>query len=267
MTSIPRALTIAGSDSGGGAGIQADLKTFFALGVHGTSAICALTAQNTTGVTAVEVMPPSFVTEQISQVVTDIGVDATKTGMLANGPIIEAVADAIAEHHLKNVVVDPVFVSKNKDRLLEREAVDALKERLFPAAEVITPNRDEASALIGRDLDDLADMRTAAKELHELGPRYVLVKGGDFAGSDATDVLYDGSDIIELTEPRIDSRNTHGTGCTLASAIAAFLARGEPTPKAVEMAKVFVSGSIRAGLELGKGYGPVNQGWDSTMSR
>jgi hydroxymethylpyrimidine/phosphomethylpyrimidine kinase len=265
MTKPPRALTIAGSDSGGGAGIQADLKTFFAHGVHGMSAICALTAQNTTGVTAVEVMSPEFVAEQIEQVVSDIGVDAVKTGMLANEGIVRTVVDSIKRHGLDKVVVDPVFVSKNKDRLLDEGAVDALVGGLFPLAEIITPNRDEAAALLSREIDTPEDMKDAALALHDFGPAYVLVKGGDFESDFATDVLYDGTDLIEYTHPRIDSKNTHGTGCTLASAIAAHLALGASTPEAVGKAKDFVTGAIKAGLDIGKGFGPVNQGWDSSM--
>jgi hydroxymethylpyrimidine kinase/phosphomethylpyrimidine kinase len=260
----PRALTIAGSDSGGGAGIQADLKTFLALGVHGMSAIVALTAQNTKGVTAVHDVPPEFVREQISQVVVDIGVDAAKTGMLSNAAIVTAVAEAVADFGITKLVVDPVFVSKNRDRLLAEEAVDALTTRLFPRSLIITPNLFEAGALLGREILDLDEMRAAARDLKAMGPRFVLVKGGHLEG-DATDVLFDGSSFIEVPGEPIDSPHKHGTGCTLSAAIAGYLARGEELVDAVFKAKEFVTGAIRHGLAIGGGYGPVNPGWDSTL--
>lgn len=264
LTGVPRALTIAGSDSGGGAGIQADLKTFLALGVHGMSAITALTAQNTRGVSAVHQVPPEFVREQIAQVATDIGVDAAKTGMLATGEIVAAVAEAVQDFGIAKLVVDPVFISKNRDRLLAEDAVDALRRKLFPRALVITPNLFEAGALIEREVNSLAEMRDAARVLHEFGPAYVLVKGGHLEG-DATDVLFDGESLVELPGERIESRHTHGTGCTLSAATAAYLARGESVLDAVTKAKSFVTGAIRRGLAIGEGYGPVNPGWDSTL--
>lgn len=265
LTKVARALTIAGSDSGGGAGIQADLKTFLALGVHGMSAITAVTAQNTTGVSAIHDLPPEFVREQIKQVVTDIGVDAAKTGMLSNAGIVMAVAAAVEEFSIPNLVVDPVFVSKNRDRLLAEDAVDALATKLFPLALVITPNLPEAEGLLHRPVADLAAMREAAKALHEMGPRYVLVKGGHLEG-DAIDVLFDGTRATELKAERFHSKHLHGTGCTLSAAITAYLARGMETPEAIERAKDFVSGAIRKGLAVGSGYGPVNPGWDSTLT-
>ena len=261
---VPSALTIAGSDSGGGAGIQADLKTFLALGVHGMSAICALTAQNTKGVSAVHEVPPEFVREQISQVATDFEVAAAKTGMLSSPAIVEAVAAAVRDFAIPNLVVDPVFVSKNQDVLLSSDSIESLKGRLLPLAAVVTPNLHEAAGLTGRRIAGLADMREAARALHALGPRYVLVKGGHLDDG-ATDVLFDGESFLELTAERIESQNTHGTGCTLSAAIAAWLAHGHAVPEAVARAKDYVTGAIRHGLEVGKGFGPTNHGWASTM--
>lgn len=261
VTGLPRALTIAGSDSGGGAGIQADLKVFMALGCHGISALTALTAQNTIGVTAVHEVPADFVIAQIEAVVDDIGVDALKTGMLASAEIVEAVAKTIEAYGLKKLVVDPVFIAKSRDRLLAEDAVGALRDRLLPLAEVITPNLFEASGLVGRDVETLDDMKRAAVDLHAFGPRTVLVKGGHSAAEDAIDVFYDGQDFIEIAGPRFDTADTHGTGCALSAAIAAHLARGDETLQAVRSAKEFISGAIRRGLRLGGGSGPVNPAW------
>ena len=260
VTDLPVALTIAGSDSGGGAGIQADLKVFFTLGCHGTSALTALTAQNTVAVTGIYEVPPAFVTEQIDAVADDIGVDAAKTGMLASAPIVEAVAAAVRKHALK-VVVDPVFVSKHRDRLLAEDAVEALKRELFPLAQVITPNLFEAGALIGREVSTLDDMKAAAEELAALGARSVLVKGGHLDADEAIDVFFDGTEIRELSGPRYDTQDTHGTGCALSAAIAARLAHGDEVSDAVRFAKDFISGAIKRGIRIGKGYGPVNPGW------
>ncbi|MGH2699296.1 MAG: bifunctional hydroxymethylpyrimidine kinase/phosphomethylpyrimidine kinase [Actinomycetota bacterium] len=263
VTGLPRALTIAGSDSGGGAGIQADLKTFLALGCHGMSALTALTAQNTLAVTAVHEVPPEFVIAQVDAVASDIGVDATKTGMLSSAPIVEAVAKAVEVHGLGHLVVDPVFVSKHRDHLLVPEAVSALTERLLPLAEVVTPNLYEAEGLVGGgEITSLESMREAARALHDLGPRYVLVKGGHLPGDAATDLLYDGRGFLELSGPRFETEDTHGTGCALSAAIAARLAHGDDVPAAIHAAKDFVSGAIRQGLRIGKGYGPVNPGWN-----
>jgi hydroxymethylpyrimidine/phosphomethylpyrimidine kinase len=262
---VPTALAIAGSDSGGGAGIQADLKTFLALGVHGTSAITALTAQNTMGISAVQDVPPSFVAEQIKQVATDFTVASAKTGMLSNAAVVEAVAAALLQYEVPNIVVDPVFVSKNQDRLLSQDGVDAIARKLFPLATVVTPNLEEASGFAGMEIHEISEMRQAAKLIHDLGPQYVLVKGGHLP-QDAVDVLYDGAAFSELRSPRIDSRNTHGTGCTLSAAIAAFLARGLSVPEAVERAKAYVTGAIAHGLEVGRGCGPTNHGWQSTIA-
>jgi hydroxymethylpyrimidine/phosphomethylpyrimidine kinase len=262
---LPRALTIAGSDSGGGAGIQADLKTFFALGCHGMSALTALTAQNTVAVTAIHEVPSEFVIAQIDAVVSDIGVDAAKTGMLSSAPIVEAVAKAVEVHGLNHLVVDPVFVSKHRDHLLAPEAVSALTKRLLPLAEVVTPNLYEAEGLVGGgEITSLKSMREGARALHDLGPRYVLVKGGHLPAEVATDVLYDGSEFVELSGPRFETNDTHGTGCALSAAIAARLAHGDDVPSAVRAAKDFVTGAIRRGLRIGKGYGPVNPGWQLT---
>jgi hydroxymethylpyrimidine kinase/phosphomethylpyrimidine kinase len=258
---LPRALTIAGSDSGGGAGIQADLKVFFALGCHGMSALTALTAQNTVGVNGVHPVPPDFVVAQIDAVATDIGVDSAKTGMLATSEIIEAVAAAIRAHGIDHLVVDPVFVSKSRDHLLAEDAVDALKESILGLAAVITPNLYEASGLLGEEVATLDEMHDAARALHGLGPRSVLVKGGHLPGDLAIDVFFDGVEIVELSGPRYETEDTHGTGCALSAAIAARLAHGDDLLEAVRFAKGFVAGAIEHGIRIGKGYGPVNPGW------
>jgi hydroxymethylpyrimidine/phosphomethylpyrimidine kinase len=261
VTGVPVALTIAGSDSGGGAGIQADLKVFMALGCHGASALTALTAQNTVGVTGIHEVPPDFVVEQIAAVATDIGVDAAKTGMLASAPVIEAVADAIEAHGIRKLVVDPVFVSKHGDSLLADDAVDALTKRLFPLATVVTPNLHEAAGIVGDEITTLDGMKAAARALHSLGPRSVLVKGGHLGGDSAVDVFYEGAEMIELTGPRYDTEDTHGTGCALSAAIAARLAHGDELLDAVRFAKDFVAGAIDRSLRLGRGFGPVNPAW------
>jgi hydroxymethylpyrimidine/phosphomethylpyrimidine kinase len=261
VTELPRVLTIAGSDSGGGAGIQADLKVFVALGCHGMTAITALTAQNTVAVTGIHEAPPEFVIAQIDAVASDIGIDAAKTGMLSSAPIVEAVAKAVEAHGIPRLVVDPVSVSKSGDRLLADDALRALRERLIPLAAVVTPNLHEAAALLGGEVRSEEDMAAAARELHALGPGYVLVKGGHLVAGEATDIGYDGSHIHEWRGPRYDTRDTHGTGCVLAAAIAARLAWGDDVESAVRFAKDFVGGSIRRGLRLGAGHGPVNPGW------
>jgi hydroxymethylpyrimidine/phosphomethylpyrimidine kinase len=257
----PLALTIAGSDSGGGAGIQADLKTFFALGVHGMSAVTALTAQNTVGVSGVHEVPTSFVEAQIAAVASDIGVDAAKTGMLSSAPIIEAVTDAIRDHGIGNLVVDPVFVSKHGDPLLQESAIDALRALLIPLATVLTPNIPEAEGLLGYEVDPDEPDETAAKELVTLGPRYVLLKGGHLRSDEATDLLTDGTDVIRITEPRLPTKNTHGTGCVLSAAITACLAKGLSVPDAAQEAKKFVTRAIERSLDIGQGIGPVNPAW------
>ena len=261
VTGLPVALTIAGSDSGGGAGIQADLKVFFALGCHGTSAITALTAQNTVGVTGIHDVPPDFVVTQIEAVVDDLPVAAAKTGMLSSPGIVRAVAGAVAKYDIP-LVVDPVFISKHQDQLLAHDAIDALKEELFPVATIVTPNLFEAGGLVRREVQTLAEMEAAARELHSLGPGAVLVKGGHLSDEDAVDVLFDGHEIHHLSSPRYDTEDTHGTGCALSAAIAARLAHGDDLIDAVTEAKTFISGAIRRSLRLGKGYGPVNPGWE-----
>lgn len=258
---LPRALTIAGSDSGGGAGIQADLKVFFALGCHGMSALTALTAQNTVGVTGIHEIPEEFVSQQIEAVASDIGVDAAKTGMLASSQIVIAVAKSIQAHQIDRLVVDPVFISKHGNALLAEDAVDALRYDLFPLATVVTPNLYEAGAIVGRKIETLEDMKWAAEELHSLGSRSVLVKGGHLGGQDAIDVFYEGDAPIEIEGPRYETEDTHGTGCALSAAICAHLARGESTQDAVRHGKDFVSGAIRRSLRIGSGFGPVNPGW------
>jgi len=258
---MKRALTIAGSDSGGGAGIQADLKTFAAMGVYGMCAVTALTAQNTMGVQGVHEVPPDFVALQIDSVVTDIGVDAVKTGMIANARIIEAIAAKIREYSLAPLVVDPVMVAKGGDSLLQADARETLVRALLPLAAVLTPNIPEAEELCGFAVESLADMRRAARAIRDMGPRAVVVKGGHLAGADESrDVLFDGREFEELTTGRIESKNTHGTGCSFASAIAAGLALGLPLGAAVRGAKDYVTRIIAASvsLGLGRGHGPMN---------
>jgi hydroxymethylpyrimidine/phosphomethylpyrimidine kinase len=257
MDRVRTALTIAGSDSGGGAGIQADLKTFSALGVYGTTALTAITAQNTVDVTAVFELPPDLVAAQIDAVVSDIGADAVKTGMIANSEIIRVVAAKIREHGLTSLVVDPVMVAKSGDRLLREDAVQALRTELLPLATVVTPNLPEAEVLTDRPASSLDEMREAARAIVGLGARSVVVKGGHLAG-DAIDVFYDGDRMVELPARRIDTTSTHGTGCTLASAIAALLARGEPLDEAISGAKVYLTAAIERAFPLGHGHGPVH---------
>lgn len=261
VTGLPRALTIAGSDSGGGAGIQADLKTFLALGCHGMSAITALTAQNTVAVTGIHEVPPEFVIQQIDAVATDIGVDAAKTGMLASSALVEAAAKGVESNGIERLVVDPVFVSKHRDRLLAEDAVVALKERLLPLALVVTPNLYEAEGLVGSEVTSLDEMKEAARALHAMGPRSVLVKGGHLQSERAVDVFFDGRDTLELDGRRFDTDDTHGTGCALSAAIAARLAHGDDLVPAVRAAKEFVSGAIEHSIRIGKGFGPVNPAW------
>lgn len=261
VTGLPRALTIAGSDSGGGAGIQADLKVFFALGCHGLCAVTALTAQNTVGVSGISEVAPEFVIAQVDAVADDIGVDAAKTGMLATPGIVEAAAKALEANEIRTVVVDPVSVSKHRDRLLSEDAIDALRSTLIPLATLITPNLFEAGLLLGREVESLDDMKRAAEDLLSLGPGAVLVKGGHLAGERAIDVLLDGAGMNEIDGPRYDTEDTHGTGCALSAAITAGLAHGDPLADAVHFAKEFVAGAIANGLRIGSGYGPVNPGW------
>lgn len=266
---MKKVLTIAGSDSGGGAGIQADLKAFAARGVYGMSAITALTAQNTVGVFGVFPVTPEFVAQQIDVVMEDLGADAWKTGMLANAAIIQVVAERARRYRIERLVVDPVMVAKSGDPLLEPEARLALIERLLPLAYIVTPNRYEAQALANMEIHTLEDAIRAARCIHALGPQYVLVKGGHLPGAvDAIDVLYDGQRAETFRAPRIETINTHGTGCTLASAIAAELAKGADAAQAVAEAKRYLSAALHSGalLRLGRGHGPVNHFLGQTVS-
>ena len=261
-TKVPRCLTIAGSDSGGGAGIQADLKTFTALGVFGMSALTAVTAQNTCKVHGIVELPPEFVRLQIEAVVDDIGVDAVKTGMLSSVAIIEAVAEALTAARIDRLVVDPVMVAKGGDRLLREDAQDALAEKLLPLAAIVTPNVPEAEALAGLPIRDPDTARRAAERIHErTGCRSVLVKGGHLEGYAALDILFDGREHTEYAGTFIDTKNTHGTGCTYASAIAAFLARGLDVKDAIARAKAYLTGAIENAFHLGSGHGPLNHFW------
>ncbi len=256
---MKRALTIAGSDSGGGAGIQADLKTFMAFGVHGMSVLTALTAQNTVGVQGIFDVSPDFVRKQMESVLSDIGADAVKTGMLSNAAIVSAVADGIRAFRVATLVVDPVMVAKSGDPLLAEDAQAAIRDELLPLATVITPNLFEAEALLGRTIRNLDAMRDAARELRTIGCGWVVLKGGslDIDGC-AVDVVCDDGEPTLLTSPRQATRNTQGTGCTFASAIAAGLARGMSPPEAIRRAKEYVSEAIGSGPHLGSGRGPVN---------
>ena len=254
---MKRILTIAGSDSGGGAGIQADLKAITLLGGYGMTVLTALTAQNTLGVQAIHEVPAAFVEKQIDAVLTDIGADAIKTGMLANAEIIEAVAKKIRQYRMKKVVVDPVMVAKGGSRLLQKEAEEVLIHRLIPLALVVTPNLYEAAVLTGLKVRSIEEMKKAAQRIYEMGSRYVVVKGGHLRG-EAVDLLYNGKSYDEIKGPRIDTKNSHGTGCTFASALATLIARGDAVPDAVRKAKIFVTMAIRSGLSLGSGTGPTN---------
>jgi hydroxymethylpyrimidine/phosphomethylpyrimidine kinase len=258
---VPRALTIAGSDSGGGAGIQADLKTFQAHGVWGMSAITAVTVQNTKGVSGFQELSPQTVGDQIRTVVTDIGVDAAKTGMLASVNIIEAVAEAVAETGVSNLVVDPVSVSKHGHPLLHEDAVGALRERILPLATLVTPNLPEAAGLAGFPVQTPEEMEGAGRAILDLGPRAVMVKGGHVEGEDASDLLITADGAEWIRDERVDTPHTHGTGCVLSASIAAHLARGEDLSDAVRRGKDFVTGAIRASLEIGDGIGPVDPSW------
>lgn len=256
----PRVLTVAGSDSGGGAGIQADLKTMLALGTHGMSVVTAVTAQNSLGVQGAWDLPADAVRAQFRSVVDDIGVQAVKTGMLSSAELVETVAALLAGLEHVPVVIDPVGVSKHGDPLLADDAMDAVRTLLLPTATVATPNLDETARLTGVRIRREDDMREAADALLAHGPRWALVKGGHLDG-DAVDLLTDGREVHWLRSPRHDNRHTHGTGCTLAGAIAAQLAKGHPVPEAVAQAKEYVTGALAAGFPLGDGLGPVDHGW------
>nr|7L07_A Chain A, Ancestral Protein AncC [synthetic construct] len=260
MMTMHKALTIAGSDSSGGAGIQADLKTFQELGVYGMSAITAIVAQNTLGHKGVYPLPLEAIEAQLDTVLEDIGVDALKTGMLATAEIIELVAEKIKEYNVKNVVVDPVMIAKGGDSLLHEEAAEALREELIPLATVVTPNLPEAEVLSGmRIIKTVEDMKEAAKKIHEMGAKYVLVKGGHLEGDDeAVDVLFDGEEFEIFESERIDTKHTHGAGCTFSAAITAELAKGYSLKEAVKTAKEFITEAIRHSFPLGQGVGPTN---------
>ena len=251
------ALTIAGSDSGGGAGIQADLKTFSALGVYGMSAITAITAQNTCGVTNIRELDKEIIQDQIAAVFDDIRVDAVKIGMLSNAEITKTVADMLIAKQAINIVVDPVMISKSGSLLLKPEAIGALKEYLFPIADVVTPNLHEATQIVGFSVEDRPSMERAAIAIKQMGPKYVIVKGGHLAG-DACDLLFDGTEFIALSNQRIDTVHTHGTGCTFSSAVAAGLAKGFAVEQAVREAKEFITMAITHGFSLGRGVGPTH---------
>ncbi len=258
-----RVLTIAGSDSGGGAGIQADLKTFAALGCYGMTAITALTAQNTVGVQAIHAVPPEFLRAQLQSVLDDIGVDAVKIGMLHTPEVVRTVAWAIGHYGLQRVVLDPVMVATSGDRLIADETVEVLVRELFPLASVVTPNLDEAALLIGRPIDGAHALEDAGRSLLAMGARAALVKGGHLAGDEVVDLLVQpGQPSLRLASQRIASRNVHGTGCTLSSAIAAHLAQGLALDAAVERARAYILGAIAAGagVQTGQGHGPLNHG-------
>ncbi|WP_018467445.1 bifunctional hydroxymethylpyrimidine kinase/phosphomethylpyrimidine kinase [Calidithermus timidus] len=252
------ALTIAGSDSGGGAGVQADLKVFFRFGLYGTSALTLVTAQNTLGVERLHLLPPSLVYQQIRSVAEDLPVHAAKTGALGSAEIVEAVAAGIRRHGIAPLVVDPVMVAKGGDPLLAPEAVAALKERLFPLTDLITPNRLEAEALLGRPIRTLEEAEEAALALLALGPRAVLLKGGHLEGEEAVDLLATREGVRAFSAPRVATRNTHGTGCTLSAAITALLALGKPLAEAVAEAKAYLTRALRSAPPLGQGHGPLN---------
>jgi hydroxymethylpyrimidine/phosphomethylpyrimidine kinase len=259
---LPVAMTIAGSDSGGGAGIQADLKTFQALGVYGASTLTAITAQNTLGVTAVHEIPTSVIAAQIDAVCSDIGIQAAKTGMLSSAEIIATVAERVRHWRIEQLVVDPVMVAKSGDRLLRADAVQALIEQLLPLALVLTPNLPEAEVLVGHSLETDEQIRQAAHEIVELGPKAVVMKGGHRTeDAQATDVLFDGQTFHVFSSERVETPNTHGTGCTFSAAIAASLAQGADVVEAVGTAKRYLSEAIRRAGPLGAGHGPVRHDW------
>ena len=256
---MKKALTIAGSDSGGGAGIQADLKTFTAFGVFGTSAITALTAQNTVGVQGISEVDPEFVKKQIQSVLDDIGTDAVKTGMLGSPGIVSAVADTMSEYNVKNIVVDPVMIAKSGDSLLSEEACKSVIEELIPLATVVTPNIHEAEAMLDMEINTIDHMKRAGAMIRDMGCDWVVIKGGHMEQEkEATDVVYNGEEYFLLSEKRHNTKNSHGTGCTFSSAIAAGIAKGYPVLKAIQQAKKFISMAIKESFSIGAGHGPTN---------
>lgn len=255
-----KSLTIAGSDSSGGAGIQADLKTMTVLGVYGMSAITALTAQNTTGVQSIFEVTPKFLEEELDSIFTDIFPDSVKIGMVSNADLIRVISKKLREYNAKNIVVDPVMVSTSGSKLMADGAKDTLLSELFKVADIITPNIPEAEALTGQSIKSKDDMVEAAKKIGEFFDGYVLLKGGH-STDDADDLLYKNSKKIWIKGEHIENPNTHGTGCTLSSAIASYLAMGHDVPESVRLAKEFIKGAINAKLDLGKGRGPLNHMW------
>jgi hydroxymethylpyrimidine/phosphomethylpyrimidine kinase len=266
MKTVPHALTIAGSDSGAGAGIQADLKTFAALGVYGTTVITAITAQNTVAVTKMLPLDPDLVAAQLDAVIEDIGADAVKTGMLATAPIIETVAENLRRHKLENIVVDPVMVATSGAWLLKKTAIETLRAELIPLAALVTPNIFEAESLTGMNLRTAKEIRRAAGRILDLGARSVLIKGGHRRGP-ATDLYFDGKKFRELKTRRIRTHYTHGTGCTFSAAITAYLARGEKLESAVVQAKTYITAAIRHGFPVGAGHSPVHHFYRSWGGR
>ncbi|MBI4228929.1 MAG: bifunctional hydroxymethylpyrimidine kinase/phosphomethylpyrimidine kinase [Deltaproteobacteria bacterium] len=261
---MPIALTIAGSDSGGGAGVQADLKTFTAYNVYGMSVITSITAQNTQSVAGIHDLPPEFVELQIESVVEDIGVDAVKTGMLSNKGIIASVAKKLTQYKIEKIVIDPVMRAKSGDVLLRSDAEFTLINELLPLAYLVTPNLPEAEAISGYKISSANEMKEAAEKIKSLGSQNVLIKGGHLDWSkDAIDILFDGDEFYQFSSPRIDTKNTHGTGCTYSAAICAGLAKGYDLQEAVKDAKEFVTQAIRESFDLGKGHGPLNHFWKS----
>jgi hydroxymethylpyrimidine/phosphomethylpyrimidine kinase len=260
------ALTIAGSDSGAGAGLQADLKTFAAHGVYGTCAITAITAQNTVGVSMAEALSPLLVRAQIEAVVSDIGVHAVKTGMLATGEIVRAVVAALRDFKLDQLVVDPVMIAKSGDSLLDRDALEAVKTLLLPRALVVTPNIPEAEALAGMSVESTEDRREAARRIVGLGARAVIIKGGHAPSDDIEDLFYDGREFSAFACARVPGRDTHGTGCTFAAALTALVALGRTLPDAIPQAQRYVAGAIRHAPHLGRGHGPMDHFWEATSS-
>lgn len=264
MTSrIPKVLTVAGSDSGGGAGIQADLKTFAALGIYGATAITAVTAQNTRGVRSAAPLSAQAVAGQIDAVLEDIGADSVKTGMLCNAEIVCAAASALKRHSAVNLVVDPVMRSSSGHRLLDAAGMDALLEELLPLARIVTPNLPEAEVMSGVSIRSSGGIEEAARAIHQRGPECVLVTGGHAESSECTDYLYDGKNWTPFTGPRVETGNTHGTGCTFSAAIAAGLAHGATIPEAIIAAKDFMRGALENALDIGDGPGPLNHAWKS----
>lgn len=255
---IKKALSIAGSDPSGGAGIQADIKTFSRLGVYGMAVVAAMTAQSTLGVSAVAEVSPDFVGQQLDAVLTDIRPDATKTGMLLTATVIEVVTHKLKQYRIANVIVDPVMSSTSGAMLMDAAALATLRRTLFPLALLVTPNLAEASALTGDPIRTAGDMETAAARIHDMGAKHVLVKGGHLEGEDATDVLFDGKQFMHFRSARLTTRHTHGTGCVLSASIAAYVALGKPITEAVRLGKEFVTNAIKNALDIGNGTGPCD---------